>query len=270
VGSPGCEIGIGPRTVIFLEDPIWDRVFYGENDDYGIYKVHRVRYSRSDDEFETYTPGVMNHCTGMDGWYSCISWEYQEYLYSTLPISVTWSDSVGRSVFAWVDQKRTDEYPDRQIRISVGYIEHWLLSWSPTIDAKSDVGVGVVCRSRSITGLPYECFVAYTGYEDPYARVRIKRFNIALVPGYTYYVAEESGYTYLPYDGAKTRSSITAWWHDGYFWVAIRSIWYGQDILVYKSSDMINWTFEGRYGYSVVGPTAVSYWHGNNVLVYFR
>jgi hypothetical protein len=69
--------------------------------------------------------------------------------------------------------------------------------------------------------------------------------------------------------GVSTASAIAAFFHNGAFYLAVRSMSGGQNVIVRKStSGGATWATDTGFptSYSITGPQAVSYWTNNNQL----
>ena len=96
--------------------------------------------------------------------------------------------------------------------------------------------------------------------------VRIKRFSAS--PTTNRYVIDIDSATYAVSANVRTASRIAAWHHDGEFWLALRMERVGQEVEMFHSVDGAIWSHVvGNVCYSDVGPSAVSYWTGDNYLV---
>ncbi len=272
-------LSLGPTATTWREADTYDRVIMPRGYDYPTAFTdptsrHQVTYAVSNDGFLTMTSGLLQQCTCMQGSFMACGGGICAPR-PTAPIttgkamSFTWDPRNQRTVSVWVEQRRDDGVGDREVRLSVGYIGDGLLPTSDGLGVYSLVTPGVACNP--LVGTGYNCIVVYAdaqaGWDSVNIRVRrfyatagTRRFSIVLDPNI---------YNLFPAN-ARTASRIAAWWHEGYYWVAIRPVNAGQILNVVRSVSGGSWTNMTPVGFPSidVGPSAVSYWTGDNFIVY--
>lgn len=248
----------------FREDTSQDRVVYITPEEYPTSmdddSEHRVSYRRSSDGFSTSNWGTLRACSGLSGFLSCSG---TEYIYSGKPPAVSWDYEVDRTIFAWVNQNRDNDTDSREIRISVGYVNNYTLNEPIETGLQSNVTPGIACSTNQALG--YNCLLAYVSQEDGLQRIKLKRFTP--VRSGNGYILQWSPTT-TTFSSATTASRIAVWRHSGKWWLAYRTSSPGQNVNVFTSATSSGWTSLGTPSYSDVGPTAISYWTGNNQLFY--
>jgi len=250
---------------LWREDLSMDRGFSSEYldypDSYDLLGKHRVYYYRSSNGFQSDSSSPLYHCNSMTGWMTCSS---MSNVFSSEPVAVAWVPQYSRSVVAWVNQNRLDNAESWEIFVSIGTLQHWLLSEPDKLGVRSSVSPGVACASAS-SPLGATCVVAYVSVSDPYQRVKLRKY-IPIPWGDRYQLFFISETT----TSLATGSRIAAWFADGKFWFAARSMDVGQAVAAYNSTDGVQWTLvDSDIGPSVTGPSAVSYYNDStfNVLV---
>ena len=250
----------------FREDRTQDRVFWvglpDHPDNLDADSSHRMRYRRSSNGFQSTNFGTLKECDSMTGFLQCQS---HSYIRSGKPPAISWDYEVSRTVLAWVNQNRDDNARSREIRIAVGYIDNYLLPRATATGIQSNVTPGLACRTNRAAG--ENCLLAYVDQTDGEQRIRLRRFTP---------VRNATGYglnwhpTVTTFTSASTASRIALWYHDGKWWMAYRTNSPGQWLQVFQSEDSLTWSALQPPSYTDVGPTAISYWSGNNVLFYAK
>ncbi|UCH93722.1 MAG: hypothetical protein JSV88_26115, partial [Candidatus Aminicenantes bacterium] len=269
IGKDGMAINpfesIGPREAVFREEPGIQRIFYSHYKDspksYALVSRHQVytTWFNSNDN----NRHISAKTSGM--YYLKAMTNEKIPLYSGKPIAVTWDNRNKKSIFAWVNQNRESDEHSREVLVSVGYIDNEILPQPRSLGVKSNVGVGLACNKGSAGR--YDCILAYVDADRADGAVRIKRFRASKTKNSYFLVIDPNTYK----TGMKTGSSIAAWYNKGTgrFYMAIRQADYGQYLLTYSSKYGANWRMECCLGYSITGPTAVSYEQGErNCLVW--
>lgn len=265
LGKPGSLaieplVSIGIREVVFRERPGVQRIFYSDYKDrpvsYALNGCHQVFTTW----FNSNSKGpLISAKTG--GMYYCRDnkCHHRTPLYSAKPVAVTWDNGNKKTIFSWVNQNRKSNEHSREVLVSVGYIKNTLLSKPESLGIKSNVGPGLACKDGSPGR--YNCILAYVDADRADGLVRIRRFRARKIR--EKYILEIDPNTYNT--GKKTGSSIAAWYNNGTgkFYIAIREADYGQYLLVCSSASGRRWKKERNLGYSIIGPTAVSYEQGN-------
>lgn len=265
--------GIAPTEATWREDASWSRVFWPSHVEDPVESWasnHPVQTFYWQDGFSPWGYTMLRQCSEMSAWMYC-PYAATERVYSGKPVSVAWNSAIGRSVFTWVHQDRSNytygiNYKHNMVKVAFGYVDNYTITQPDELGVFSSVAPGVTCATGRAGG--YDCIMAYVPDTDTWNHVYIKRFS-ANAAGNRYAVQTEPGIRRM-YFGARTASRIATWYHYGKFWIAIRSLRSGQPLDVYSSVDGSSWAYEGEQGYSAIGPTAVSYWGGNNVLMYAR
>jgi len=264
------QFDTSPSLVLYREfDEANDRLFFVEHKDdpqpFEWDSTHPVRYERSSDKFAgTDANGGFHVCDSMSGFETCSD---TTRVTSPYPVAVAWDDGSERSVTAWVAANKQDDTTDRQVKVAVGLIPNQTLPISYDLGgARSAVGPGLACRD----GAPGDdCILAYVDPHDSLGRIHVRKFHNVEYPAVfpTHYKPTQSGGPYLVATWARTAQRIAAFYHDGYWWLAFRSKTAGQNIVVVRSSNGLTWSlFSSNLGHSSTGPTAASYWQGNNMI----
>lgn len=248
----------------FREDTSQDRVIYITPDEYPTSLAsgseHRVAYRRSSNGFSSSNWGTLRACSGLSGFLRCSG---TQYIYSGKPPAVSWDYEVDRTIFAWVNQNRSDNTDTREIRISVGYVNNYTLNQPIETGIQSNVTPGIACRTNQALG--HNCLMAYVDQTDGLQRIKLRRFT-PVRSGNRYILQWHP--TTTTFSSAVTASRIAVWYHDGQWWLAYRTSSPGQRVNVFTSATSSGWVSQGAPTYSDVGPTAVSYWAGNNQLFF--
>lgn len=269
---------IGPRATVWREDPSNDRVLFSSRTEYpslhGRYSNHRVEYVRSTDGFNTPFSSPLRFCSSAPSPFMtpCGSSD-QSYLYSANPVSTTWHSGLARSINAWTRHDRSSEGQpanlNREVLVSVGFHSNNLLPEPDSAGVRSSVAPAVTCGGPGSAGA-YDCIVAYVDVTDARNNVRFRRFSVST--GASRFVATfQTGYGQVM-TNVTTASDLAAWYHAGAYWISIRParFVYGQETELYFSFDSITWTYFGRLGHSAVGPSAVSYYSPDNLVILSR
>ena len=254
---------------VWRENENMDRVFYSDwRDDvqYSNAAKDRERYLRSSNGFfNTSGSGQLSHCSIMNGFMQC---SLTQGVFTGKKIAVAWDTYVNRSQTAWVNQNRLGNSSSREIFIATGHVNEWTLPTPFKTGLQSNVSPGLACGGFLSAG-NYDCVLAYVPQDDPLGRVKVRRF---------YSSQNSTNYT-LQFDPnefsvpfATTANSIALWYHDGKYWLAIRSaLIVGQPILIYSSSDGAIWSYKQQGDESDIGPSAVGYQEtGTNYLSVWR
>jgi hypothetical protein len=267
--SISTTVGMSPTEAVWREDLTNDRIFYAEHTDFPTAYVatssHRVAYRRSTDKFVSQISGNLNDCTSMSGFLTCSG---SAPLQTGKHVAVGWDNFNNRTVFAWVNQNRSNNAQEREVRVSIGNIGPTLLPQHDSLGVQSSVSPGVACNAFSAGG--YDCIVAYVDPTDAFNRVRTRRFfassgatkfNLIIDP--------------TPHDVnfAPTSSRIAAWFNSttSKFYVATRPQRVNELIEVFESSDGASWALNTTLSTSVIGPSAASVWDGPvNALAHAR
>ncbi len=248
----------------FREDRRQDRVFWITPEEFPTAldqaSSHRIRYLRSSDKFNTVTSGTLKECSSMTGFMTCSS---HDYIHSGKAPAVSWDYEVNRSIFAWVYQNRANDFSSREIRISVGYVDNFILPPAYRTGIQSNVTPGIACRTNRAAG--HNCLMAYVDQTDGLQRIKLRRFT-PFRTTFQYSLAWHP--TTTTFAGASTASRIAVWYHDDRWWMSYRTNSPGQTVQVFVSNDTFNWTSLTPPSYTDVGPAAISYWTGNNTLFY--
>lgn len=221
--------------------------------------IHQLRYVVSDDGFTTATRGNMSYCQDMATWNSCSG---TVPLYSARPISVTYNETLNVDVVAWLAQDPAAPNSYGSVYLSTQRVDDATLG-EP--DKNSLSGRSVVSVACGDTGYVDDCVLVHGG---PFMAVRTFHLNWSstekrYVPIYTYQETLQ----------VATGNQVALWWSNDKFWLAYKSAEAGQPIRILSSAtgNAGTWSASSANpGFSVTGPSAVSYWNGNNALMYIR
>ncbi len=220
---------------VWREQPSVNRVFYSKAEP-GRDGIQSVRVRRSVNGFQNEIDEALEECTNSTGFLSCST---SQPVQSAARVAVAWDDYNSRSVTAWIRQDRSQFV--NEVRVSVGMAGDALLPQSSPIlvsgqPLTSTVAPGLVCKMYEADN--YDCMLAVVPGDDPLRRVTIYRFWVnESGSGHTLHVDPNA--TQL---SASTGSKIAAWYHDGEFWLAYRTMYPGQYVQVMRSANSVDWT----------------------------
>jgi len=251
-----------PVAGVWRETPQTDRVFHSSHLNFPTdgtqLGANRLRVAWSSNQWSTQSSSELSRCNGMSGFMQCSS---------TLPvttgkrIAVAWDPVLGKSHTAWVHQNRLNDTAEHRLQVATSYISNTTLPNPTTLPVQSAVGPGLACREA--TG--FNCILAYvSNIPSEQGSVHLRRFNATT--GSTRYHANFESTTRILPTGSGTFNPIAAWHHNGYFWIAVRSLVANAPIRVFRSTTGTSWSFFEEFGTSVVGPSAASYYLDNNQL----
>ena len=127
----------------------------------------------------------------------------------------------------------------------------------------------MACKAFEARG--YDCLVAVVPQTDGIMNIQLHRFWSSA--GSTNYVMHKDS-SITSFINAPTASRIAVWYHDDRWWLAYRTMYSGNQLVVFTSPDTVNWSWGpdgvAYSGYTDIGPSAASYWRGNNALLYTR
>ncbi len=253
---------------------------------YQQYGEHRLRYVHSDDGFtDADGHSSTSTCTAMQSptaeptspsttTYGCTG---TEYITTAHPMRLTWHEGVATDVALWVNHHRSAPNVSRpsqynQMRISTGRAKNWKLIKYQSLGKQSAVTPGLVCDSDLATSQAASCMVAYVDVYNNVGDIDVLQFELSWSASAHRY--EAVNIQQVSVSGlAPTASGITAWSHNGKFWLAYkaREPLFGNPVdLVYASTDQQTWTLETLHLGGPLGPEAISYHDGNNMLTSFR
>jgi hypothetical protein len=262
-GDQSLLVSAGFRDLVFRENETRKYIAYAQKTETpanSVYARFPVTYDYSDDLFSTYGSGTLQYC--LDAACSSV-----DALYTGKMLSVAWDDWNNRSVVAWLKQDRQNEAQNRELMLSFSAGDG-TLGYTTDVGAKSSVAPGLACKAFQAGG--FDCVLAYVDEADGYYSVRVRRFwyNSGAFPG-----PSPMWDAQVPYVGTSTASAITTFFHNNAFYVAVRSMRPDQNIVIRKSTDGgATWADDTGFptSYSATGPSAVSYWTGNNMLFMVR
>jgi len=167
-----------------------------------------------------------------------------------------------------LNQDRTDDDENREIRISVGYINDGLLPNQLTIDdLDSWVPPGVACDDGAAGG--YDCILVYADESETVGQLYVRRFSAVGSMPYSLSV-DSPTYTVGMAGTVRTAGRIAAWYHNSKFWIAFRPINQGQELAIMNSTNGSSWNVVGSYGYTAIGPSATTAPTGVSIVAYAR
>ena len=285
-----------PRTLVWQSyEPSRDFVVYptvrewhdnNSGPSYQQWGEHRLRYIHSNDGFtEADGHSSTSTCTAMQSptaeptspgtsTYGCTG---SQYITTAHPMRLAWHEAVGTDVALWVHHERYAPSTSRpssynQMRISTGRVNNWKLVKYQSLGEQSAVTPGLVCDSDLASPWAAECMVAYVDIYSNVGDIDILQFDLSWNAVNHRY--EAVNIQKLAVSGLEpTASGITAWSHDGRFWLAYKALepLFGNPVdLVYSSTDQQSWTLETLHLGGPLPPEAISYHHGNNMLMTFR
>ena len=256
-----------PRPVVWRDRTIGrDRLFWTdwlEVPNWNPNGLHLVRQRYSDNSFATSTTQYMQVCNTMTGWMTCSS---KSNMVSGKPITVAWDDSISRSHTVWTRQTRNNTTAEREVLISTGSVSDITVPVPTSLGVQSAVSPGVACKNGAAGG--YDCVVVYNDDSNILSLTQAQRFSA--YAGSNRFELDLEGVERNVSTGSTTFNSIAVWYHNSYFWVALVSIYPNHPIRVFRSTNGATWSLFTSFPSSPVGPSAVSYWTGNNQLVWFE
>ena len=271
-GGIDNRVGIGPTEATWREDHSIDKVFYASFDEFptafAADAKHRARYSRSSNGFLSAISGSLSTCTAMTGFLSCVD---TTPIYTGKAIAVGWDDHNNRTVTVWANQTRLNDAAERQLRVSVGTVNHLTLPVFDSLGVQSNIPPAVACDA--LVGGDYDCIVAFTDQNDLLNEVKIRRFSASAGP--QRYLLNLDPNIHQVMLNVRTGSRLAVWSNNGKFWLAvrpIRTVGGNQLLELFSSVDGAAWVTEGAgLAAAATGPTAASVWAGpSNVLMYAR
>jgi hypothetical protein len=231
--------------------------------------VHRVRQRRSSDGFANGTTSFLDECSSMTGFMTCTN---TTPVVSPFQAATAWHDGLSRTVTAWANHSRNNDTNSHAIRISVGSTGESVLPVADRLtfppggaNVQSNVGPGLACRDNQANG--FDCIIAVVRQDDALGRITVYRFSVAQDNARNRFaITIDPNSTLLA--GERTGNRIAAWHHNGRFWLAYRSLNAGQGLMIRSSADSVTWTGDGPGTAIDAGPSAASYFAGNNHLLY--
>lgn len=270
-GSDTANDYIGPITLAgdYNATPWEDRLFHVSFDEYPTNGAsgsdHRLRYMRSTDGFDNWIRDSMVECSAMSGWMTCNG---TTDVRTGLASGYAWDDYNDEPVIAWAHQNRDNNTTSRRINVAVGKVGAKTLPQSFSVaGVQSLVRPGVVCKNNQIAG-GYDCMVAVVPPTEALYQIHVYRFWLST--GTNRYEINLAPTHFVFGTNEATSTGIAAWFHDDRFWIAFRTFDADQNLEVWHSSDTSSWTKDSLVAYSDTGPSAASYWTGNNVLTYTK
>jgi hypothetical protein len=269
VAEPFRDRLTGFTAASFREDAAkQDRLFWIDHLEFPdapqtIHSSHRVRQRRSTTGFSTSSANTLRECTTPSGFLTCAA---SSPIQTGKPPAVAWDDATNRSVFVWAHQNRLDDAASQRVRVAVGYVDDQTLPPAQALDVQTVAAPGVACKADQ-AGWFYDCIVAVVPQTDALFNVQIRRFQAqAGANGYT--LVNDPFVTTLI--NTPTAGRIAVWYSDSQdeFFIAFRSLLTDQGVSVLSSDDTLSWTPVPFITYSDVGPSAVSYYTGDNSLLY--
>lgn len=257
------------------QTPQIDRIMYSSKLDtptlYDFNSHHTVSIKYSNDGFNTISgPYNMHHCSSMLSWFTCAN--ISKIQTSHMP-SIAWNDDF--TVTAWTHLNRYNDgigNNTKGIRISAGLINSTgspngtTISQPDWLPDSSAIRPAIACSKNNPTG--YDCMVAFVPEDNEDGIIYTRRFSFTTTP-YRYQINYENQKRIL-FNGLKTTSSIAMWYGNNKFWVAVKPyrIEFQDKIEVYYTENGITWTMYGRMNRSsLVGPSAISHWRSDNVIL---
>lgn len=216
----------------------------------------------SSDNFSSYNVNfLLLHCDGMTGWMACDSYKY---VFTGKKISAAWDNYIDTPHITWINQNRLSDSESREILISSGFVEGHVLAEPTPTGIRSNVSPGISCNKFSANG--YDCIIAYNRQDvaNPNGQIYVKRFYA--VPNGQNYSLVFGSIESKVLSNVATANAITAWYRNGYFYLAIRPTRRvdNQALEIYYSSDSLSWNrLNQTIGHSVVGPNAISSYSDN-------
>lgn len=251
-----------------------EHIFYLDVDDWptegAANAKHYAIIRTSTDGFVTSsTWSVLRHCASMSAWMTCSA---TDLVYSGKRLVAAWDDFVDQAHFVWVNQNRNSDQWSRRILISTGMVNGNTLPQPNSLQGGvlTNSTPAIACDTYSANG--YDCMIAYTMQNEftPIGEVWVSRFW-ASADTNNYKLNWDSLSTMVS-PSFRTAAALTAWYKDGYFYVAARRAAVGNQVQMYRSADTVNWSYipDNAIGMSVVGPSAVNSKTGTNVLTYWQ
>jgi hypothetical protein len=238
------------------------------------FAVHQVNMRRSTDNFVTDSFTKLRVCNGMTGFMQC-SASTAIVVNSALPLAVAYHEGLAQTVVAWVNQNRQNDTSSHAVKIAVGSISDTLLPVPEDLTdstgnrVQSNVTPGLACSTRAANG--FDCIAAVVRQDDALGTITLYRFSVARNNQRNKYaITMDPNSTAVQVGGtsARTGNRIAAWFQSGKFYLGFRTLNDNQPLHVWSSADTLTWAANNFGGTVDAGPSAISYWTGDNQLLY--
>ncbi len=262
---------IGLREVTWLERPERQRIHYVAVEDHPVphatSSTHVLRYTQWDpkDPDAPGEQGLYHYCPSMAGATSCGGPVLP--VRTGKPVGFAWDPVTEQSVVAWANQNRASNADSRRILLSVGRIDESTLRTPTATPLRTRVGPSVACRPAAGD---FNCILVFVDEDAATGEVAVRRFRN--VPGALPESPEPELSTIDTGFGAKTGSSIAAWYNTGTskFYLAVKTSSPSQPVYLYSSPDGDVWSSQGQLklpGVAMTAPAAVSHHVGDSNLI---
>jgi hypothetical protein len=241
----------------YAESPSTKRAYISqalETPSYSFSGRHYLRRMISSNDFLTSNSLNLFQCDSMLGFMTCNG---AGLVYSAKRPQFAWDANVSRTHMVWTQQTRVAS-TERNILLATGEVINSTNKVPQPTDTglRTHVAPDIACGGYLSAG-NYDCILAYVPLNNTTGEIAVRRFWSA--QGSTRYTPViESIDHMLPSFGGQTAGSISAWHHNGNYYLAFRSENPGQYTHVMRSSDGAVWTFISLLDATWMAPGVVS------------
>lgn len=266
------ELALGMSISVWKDDDEDEtHIIYPEPEEstnYSWTADHLVHHSYSDDGFAgSDSHSALRFC-------SSASCRFTSQVRSAHRISsYTLNNSDNSTIFAWVNENRSNDSSHGEILISAGTV-------GSTLEQPFNTGIfglsspGIACRENG-TSDGKDCILTYVDLKRSSFRILARKFSVSNTGPGRYSISNFDTLDQFitasnsPNVPRKTSAPISMFWHNNSFYIVYKSLESNQPSKVLKSTDGgATWTYDKYIGYTVEAPSVVTSTHGNNAIVY--